>query len=808
MENNKVINGGIAAPQEPVQSDWVVGWEGGQDAEQAAREMARVMSRILDREVAAASWCATAARHTFVVTNADRAPAEIAARLEGKRLDAFAIRYPVKLENREVCLLVAKHEKSCDLPVYAFLTKYLGAEWVGPDPLGEVLPSLPNWEMPTVIDDFENPAYEHRFWQSQGMNARRWLGSCFHMQFHHNLRSVFDPDKYGDREELYPFYGGKRHVPRDEESKRAGWQPCTSTDESVEVAVQYGLDYLRENTDKVSFSLSVNDGGKGSCMCEACIAQDPPGALDRGQPDLTERYFKFYNAVAERITREKPDAYVAVLGYGRCKSPPKVLKIHPRIAVFNVCSNTEWEPNVAVRQEEWQAAGAIPCLYQWLWDTGFLTVRHFPHAVQDVVNLSHAMGGFGYYCEDITIWAAGGPKFYTLARLLWDTKTDVDATVDQYLRLAYGEASVPAMRTYFQRWEKIWERGGEDIRYNTGRGWRSKAHLEDLKRDDLLVMDKAIAEASAAPGTLEEKARMDYVQTYYRWLRINADQYLVTQELSDETWILARTPEEVMLEAERGIGLTSAFEAMWKEIISKDRTGWLMSVRYSPEETWDRFLRPLRREVLAGFDPSVDVAFDAITHHMLESRSKEEVATFWRDQLNSHPVLAPWIRTQMHLLETGPGENLVENAGFETGVPGPPPEIAGWEPHGAWQDVPAIHAWSPHASRNGSEAAAVGQAYTGGIRTKVPTVKGRRYRASGWYRSDWEDEKGEQRRPMWSIGGMRWPLPPTKSQWRPFYTTFTADTDGTVIDLITNGLNREEWTWFDDVEVVEICGSP
>ena len=45
------------------------------------------------------------------------------------------------------------------------------------------------------------------------------------------------------------------------------------------------------------------------------------------------------------------------------------------------------------------------------------------------------------------------------------------------IRLAFGEKAAPAMRQYYDRWEDIWERGGEDIRYNTGRDWRSTASL-------------------------------------------------------------------------------------------------------------------------------------------------------------------------------------------------------------------------------------------------------------------------------------------------------------------------------------------
>ncbi|OGG46160.1 MAG: hypothetical protein A3F84_26130 [Candidatus Handelsmanbacteria bacterium RIFCSPLOWO2_12_FULL_64_10] len=796
----------ILATQEIVPSDWVVGWEGPEDAKKGAQELARVASKVLGTDVVALPWQERPAKQTFVVTDARHAPPELAKRLEGKRRDAFLIQYPTKLKGREVCLLIANDEKACDFPVYHFLTRYMGVEWVGPDPLGEVLTLQPGWRIPERIDDLQNPDFEHRYWQAHGMNIRRWLAGSFRMQFHHNLGQVFDPVKHKDQPDLYPFYDGQRHVPDPEKNRFSGWQPCTGNPKAVEIAAQYGLDFLRDNPDKVSFSLSVNDGGVGSCMCDLCRAQDSPDAFDWGAANLSNRFFRFYNAVLEKTLEKNPNAYVAALGYGRAKIPPTGIRVHPRVLVFSVCDNSNVEPDYVERQKLWKASGATPCLYMWCWDGGFMSVRHYPHALRDAIRASYEMGGFGFYCEDITSWAAGAPKFYALARLLWDTKSDVDELMNRYMRLAFGEEAAPAVRAYFDRWEAVWEHGGKTYRYNTGREWRSAAHLNDLTREDLTAMDEALSRAGRAKATPEQKRRLEYVETYYRWLRVNADQYLVTRELSNEAWVSGRTPEEVMRETERGLGLTGAFDEMWKNVISADRTGWLLSARYfkDPQEPWTRLYEPIRREVLAAYDPAVDRAFDAITKDLLRSQSKGRVIAFWAGQGEAHPELAKWVRTQVHLLSRGPGANLLQNGSFERGDPGSPPAIPEWDPYSTGAGTTAEHAWSATEGRDGGGAAAVGRAWVGGLRRTIPTKEGGRYRVSGWYRTEWITESGLHHTLFWGVGGGRWPLSPTGGAWRQFSTTFTATSNGTGLNLISQGQKKGEWTWFDDVEAVEI----
>jgi hypothetical protein len=806
--DDDTAKGNLPVAQGVAKAEWVVGWEGARTFERAAAKLAREMSKVLGVTVGVGPWRHSAARHLFVITDVKHVPAAFARRLDGKRMDAFLIQYPVQLDGRDVCLLMAQDREASDFPCYYFLTKYMGVDWVGPNPTDEVLALQPDWKMPDRIDDLQNPDYEERFWDVEQDKeiTHEWLVGTQRTPCQPNLWRIFDPTKYADQWDLYPLYGGKRHVPSPKVRSQlaAGWEPCVGNPKAVAIAVRYGLDFLRANPDKLSFSLTLNDGHEGDCMCDLCRVEDSPKACDFGEPFLTDRYVRFDNAVIERVLESNPKAYVAVVSYGRFKLRPVGVKIHPRTLVFNACTNTNDNPDFAQRQREWKAAGAIPCIYQWLWDDGFLTVLNYPHALADIVRLTHDLGGFGYYAPIISVWAASGPKLYVLAHVLWNTKANTDELLSRYMRLAFGKAAAPAMRAYFDRWETVWERGGPEVRYNTVRDWKRISQFETLTRDDLEEMDKDLAQAKACATSANEKQHIGYVDTYYQWLRINADQYLSMRELADESWGSKRTPEEVMGGAEHCAELTERFDETWKNVISEDLTAWLLPAQYHkmPDDFWKSMIEPVRSSVLAMYEPSLDRAFDILTRDLLKTETKEEVMTFWTEQARKHPKLAKWTRTQHQLLAKGPGPNLVVNGGFEDGQPGTPPTIPNWTLAGSWEDIPTVFAWKANSGRNGGHAVAIGRGYVSSIVTTVPTHPGHRYRLSVWYKTS-----DPRARISGGVPGVSLSFKPVVGEWRLSETTFTAAKgDSTSVKFNADGLNKGQWTWFDDVSVVEICG--
>ena len=290
-------------------AEWGVAWLGPKQAREAAQELARYLTRVLGQTVAAAEWKPGSVRRVFLVTDAAHAPEGLAAKLAGKRLDAFAIEYPVVVDGQNVCMMVSHDELGCDYPVYHFLTRCMDVHWVGPGELGIVLQPKPGWAFPERISVLENPAFEMRFWSGASFTCREWLARGGRMGFHHALGSVFSPALHKDTPEVFPLIAGKRYIPPLDGSGSAGWQPCTSSPKSIEIAVKHVLDSYARNPTTGSVSLSVNDGAGNTCECDLCRALDGDGGRDaEGRENLSNRFYHFYNTVIERVRKERPDA--------------------------------------------------------------------------------------------------------------------------------------------------------------------------------------------------------------------------------------------------------------------------------------------------------------------------------------------------------------------------------------------------------------------------------------------------------------------------------------------------------------------
>ena len=92
---------------------------------------------------------------------------------------------------------------------------------------------------------------------------------------------------------------------------------------------------------------------------------------------------------------------------------------------------------------------------------------------------------------------------------------------------------------------------------NTMRDNRDFTQMEGLTRADVEAFDQAIAKAQTADATPQEKERLEYVATYYEWLRLNADQWLLSEEFKDADWLAGRSNEDIFAEAKRGLAITA-----------------------------------------------------------------------------------------------------------------------------------------------------------------------------------------------------------------------------------------------------------
>lgn len=801
-------------------ADWTICWSGPDQAQKAAQELARYAGMVLGEEIAVTDQVPPEAGTVFVVTDAEHAPPEISAKLDGLRRDAFIIQYPVPWQGRDVCMLVSHDQFGCDFPVYYFLTQFMGVHWVGPGELGVVLSPMPDWQLPAEINVLENPDFEMRMWGGASFSSREWLARSARMDFHHALGKIFHPDKHANEPEVYPLVDGKRYIPDPTlgPSALAGWQPCTSNPRSIEIATDYVLEMLATHPQLITGSLSVNDGAGNTCECDACRALDAPDAYAaHRRPNLSDRFFHFYNTVTERVVERNPEAAVAVLGYGPAAVPPTQMTIHPRIHVFKV------QPSVQSLRD-WHAAGANPAIYMWLWDGGFLTVQPDLQMVAELIRECHALGGISFRSEIVPHWVITAPKFYVLAGLLWDISQDPDALLDQYLGLTYGEAAAPHVRAWFDRWYEIYRRRPAENYHENSMGWRHSDQLRYLRRDDLSTLEAALEQAEAAELSEAQAARLGYLRTWHDLMRLNADQWLTAQELGDPKWVLARGPNKVLSAIEAKLHLTPEFDRLWAERVATDTTGWLLDANYhkDPEAYWLRMYGQLRTMVDTAHQSGIDAALETISRRMLDRRRPDEVIAWWEEQMARRPQLERYIGPEANRLRGIEPQNVVLNGNFEDGEAGDLPVLPGWdfyETYGMVHGAYSRYSWQKGTGHDGGRAIGMGEGRYPELKGIISLEKGARYDLSFWYRTEGRQSPAN----LWIFSYdteldsprnivqehihhfARFDLEPTDGEWVRVQRSLTPSVGGTfIIQLAAYYQGPGEYTWFDDVEIRKI----
>jgi|GEM_PF-1374073 len=808
----------------PEPTQWAVAWlgkSGKRDRygpKKAAAELAHYMSAVLGKPVPVTAWeDAPTDRRIVLVSYAGAIGGAVADDLRGKKHDAFVMRYPFKHGGREVCLLASGDEYACDYPVYQFLRTAMNVHWVGPGELGEVVPSQPDWRIPDRISVLENPDFAMRLWGDQQFKmARPILAGSSRMGFHHALGTIFDPDKHGDTPEVYPLVNGKRYIPTERKSThriQSGWQPCIAHPKSIQIATEHVLSALA-NSHAISASLSVNDGSGNTCECNLCMALSP---------DLGERFFRFYNLVAERVVAKNPDAYIGVLAYGPCGHPPKQTRIHDRIVVFV----TGGDPT------RFGDIGGRRAVYFYHLDNAYPTIRHYPNLLAEYVRTVHEHGGIAMYTQIEHNWAAGGPKTYLLAHLLWDIDTDVDATLDRYMRLAFGEHAAGAMRDYYDHWEAIFNRDKRKTYFNTIEGWTSN-HLEKHQAvtwDDIAFFDNAMSLAKAASKTKKQTERFAYFHAYYLWARANLAQYLMARDLQDSTWLAGKSSDEVFDTAQRAVALTAEFDERWERDMAPDRSGWMLYGRVHKyvaqgRRYYDSLLVDPIRVAVEGY---LGEAMDYALMQVAKQRGASAPA-YLKEQAAKRPTLQPFIGPVLDKLTGIERPNALPNASFEEGelVQSAPPKLTGWwfyDRVGMVMGATAEYEWSSEHSRDGGKSLGFGPGKYPGARTFLKLEPGR-YRMAFWYRTKNRDKhvtvnllrmqpkyteadfKTEARvREISAINDsflkfLAQHHPPTDDKWVQVVKSVEIKEAGMYCLMLEPFFMPEDgWVWFDDLEL-------
>jgi len=347
--------------------------------------------------------------------------------------------------------------------VYTFLEK-LGCRWFTRE-----VSRIPKLRTIRVgpLDELQKPAFEYREpffteafdadWaarnkangNSMQLDARRG-GKVSYYPFVHSFYRLIPPEKYfKDHPEYFSLIDGKRRVERG--------QLCLSNPEVVRLGTEGLLKWMEEQPGATIYSVSQNDW-EGWCECDNCrrIEEEEGGA--HSGPVL-----RFVNALAAAIEKKHPDKLIDTLAYWYTEPPPLKARPRPNVRIrlcpIGACEAHPYEqcPHNAYFMRNLRAWSKITDrLYIWHYNTNFshylMPFPDFDELAADIpVYRRH--GVVGLFLEGAYPKGGGGEnaelRSYVMARLLWDTRADVEAAIREFMEGVYGKAA-PAMRDYFE----------------------------------------------------------------------------------------------------------------------------------------------------------------------------------------------------------------------------------------------------------------------------------------------------------------------------------------------------------------------
>lgn len=417
--------------------------------------------------------------------------------------------------------------------VYAFLEK-LGCRWFTAN-----VSHIPKMRAIRVepLDETQKPAFEYREpffeealdkdWAARnrmnGAHAKLDAstgGRVEYYPFVHTFAELIPPEKYfKDHPEYFSLVDGARRA--------ENAQLCLTNQDVLRLGIETVMGWIREHPEATIYSVSQNDC-TGWCECVNCQRVEKEEGGAHSGPLL-----RYVNAVAAAVEKNHPEKLIDTLAYWYTEDPPANVRpranVRIRLCPIGACDAHPFEacPYDAYFFKHLQAWSKITNqLYIWHYNTNFsdylLPLPDFDELAADIP-MYRRHGVVGVFLEGSPSPGGGAEnaelRSYVMARLLWDTETDVRQAIDEFHTANYGEAARP-MRAYFDLLHR-------QVRLPP-QGHGNHAWIYD--RADAPYLDgEFLAEATKLFGQAETAARNETAHRNVRKARLSIDYIQLTR---------------------------------------------------------------------------------------------------------------------------------------------------------------------------------------------------------------------------------------------------------------------------------------
>ena len=393
--------------------------------------------------------------------------------------------------------------------VYHLLDRELGARWLWPGPLGEVVPERADIAF-NDIDLIGEPAFVHARWREGGgtvagtdgwadqANRSRWISGQSRWLRRHRFALGVNMDmahayttwweRYSEDHPEYfnllpdgtrrsdPYYhGAADHLVSMDVSEPAFHRAIVEN-------------WLATRTEADPYIDASENDTPGKCTCERCMSWDVPDprleepwderldrareAFEAGEADwvthlgsLSDRYARYFLAVQTEARKHDPDAVVMGYAYSNYRFPPQDTMLNDHIYIGIVpggwlLGDADIREEMREQWDGWAATGARMMLRP----NYMLDGHNMPLYAADIIgeHVRHCAenGMIATDFDSVTgQYATQGPNLYMLARLTARPDLTVDEVLDEFYG-AFGPAG-EAVRAYFAHWDSVCDAVGE-----------------------------------------------------------------------------------------------------------------------------------------------------------------------------------------------------------------------------------------------------------------------------------------------------------------------------------------------------------
>ncbi len=231
---------------------------------------------------------------------------------------------------------------------------------------------------------------------------------------------------------------------------------CSSNGDALRLLARNAAKYCASHKELAALQLWPPDGDRW-CECERCRALGDP----------TDRQARTVAAVAEAVSKARPEIKVEFLAYSKYTSPPgdmifpanTILDFAPigrsfQYDIFEPGAVNERYANALKNWvKEYRGDMSIYTYYaKYAWNS---LPNNIPHRIAREVKWYASLGiqGMSIYSEPAS-WLALEQNQYLVSKLPWRNDFDVDGYLDEWRRHRFGAAAEP-MREYFRLMEEI-----------------------------------------------------------------------------------------------------------------------------------------------------------------------------------------------------------------------------------------------------------------------------------------------------------------------------------------------------------------